>query len=141
MLRWPSLSELDAAWDVGCYLYTGHADMRKGFDALAALAREVHLQDVGSGSLFIFLSRRRDRIKILYWDQDGYAIWYKRLEAGTFRLPRRDEDRQGVSLRGSELAMLLDGVDLRSLRRSRRLKAIDAPPAAASSSPPGLSGG
>ncbi len=130
---------MDASWDVGCYLYTGPADMRKGFDALAELAREVHAREAGSGSLFVFLSRRRDRIKILYWDRDGYALWYKRLEAGTFRLPRYDPHRQGVSLRASELAMLLDGVDLRSLRRCRRFKTpgpLSPPPSPSSSTPP-----
>ena len=118
MLKPPSLSDLDHVSDVGLYLCTRNADMRKGFDALAELAREVHQRDVFSGSLFIFISRRKDRMKILYWDKDGLALWYKRLEEGTFRLPTYCD--HGVGIKASELAMLLDGVDLRSLKRTKR---------------------
>lgn len=119
MLKPPSLSDLDIVSDVGFYLCTQSTDMRKGFDALAELARQVHTRDVFCGSLFIFISRRRDRLKILYWDKDGFALWYKRLEEGTFRLPKYGG--HGVSIKASELAMLLDGVDLRSLKRTKRL--------------------
>ncbi len=118
MLKPPSLSDLDRVSDVGFYLCTQSTDMRKGFDALAELARQVHRKDVFSGSLFIFISRRKDRMKILYWDKDGLALWYKRLEEGTFRLPKYCD--HGVGIKASELAMLLDGVDLRSLKRSKR---------------------
>jgi transposase len=128
MLKPPSLSDLDNVSDVRFYLCTQSTDMRKGFDALAELARQVHGQDIFSGSLFIFISRRRDRLKILYWDKDGLALWYKRLEGGTFRLPRYCD--HGVSIKASELAMLLDGVDLRSLKRSKRLTSC-APASAA----------
>jgi transposase len=73
------------------------------------------------GHLFAFRGRRGDRLKLLYWDRDGYALWYKRLEEGTFRLPKIDDPEQrSVELRASELAMLLDGIDLRSVRRSKR---------------------
>ena len=73
-----------------------------------------------SGHLFLFRSKNGDRIKILYWDRDGYALWYKRLEQGTFKLPRIDPLRRSVELRPSELAMMLDGIDLRSIRRTPR---------------------
>jgi transposase len=107
------------------FLCTLPTDMRKSFDTLAALV-QAHLgQDVLSGDLFVFRSRRGDRIKLLYWDEDGYAIWYKRLEEGSFTLPAADGKRasvgaHGLVLRPAELAMLLDGVDLSSVRRQKR---------------------
>jgi transposase len=73
--------------------------------------------------LFLFVGRNKDRLKILYWDGDGFALWYKRLEEGTFRLPKPSVSSPGVELKASELAMLLEGIDLRSLKRSPRLKA------------------
>ena len=100
-------------------------DMRKSFDTLAALVQSHLGQDALSGDLFVFRSRRGDRIKFLYWDQDGYAIWYKRLEEGSFALPAADDKRapvgeHGLVLRPAELAMLLDGIDLGSVRRQQR---------------------
>jgi len=95
-------------------------DMRRGFDGLARLAEEACLGDPLSGHLFVFGSRRRDRVKILYWDRDGYALWYKRLEAGTFRFPVGDG--QSLSLAAEELYALLSGIDLASARRSRRYR-------------------
>jgi transposase len=94
--------------------------MRCGFDRLAELAQAVTDQNPMEGHLFLFRGRGGDRLKILYWDRDGYALWYKRLEEGTFKLPRFDEKVQGVELRASELAMLLDGIDLRSVKRVKR---------------------
>jgi len=118
----PSLGELDQGLRVRVYLCTSPTDMRKGFDTLAALVRGLLAQDPLSGHLFLFLSRDRCRLKILYWDGDGFALWYKRLEQGTFRLPRAGGDRSAVELKASELAMLLDGIDLRSVKRTKRLK-------------------
>jgi transposase len=97
--------------------------MRKGFDSLAALVRDPLKHDPFSGALFLFVGRNKDRLKILYWDGDGFALWYKRLEEGTFRLPKPSVSSPGVELKASELAMLLEGIDLRSLKRSPRLKA------------------
>src|SRR5690606_42072054 len=93
MLRLPSLGEMDRTLSVRVYLATGSTDMRKGFDSLAALVRDHLGHDPLSGSLFLFLGRRRDRLKVLYWDSDGFALWYKRLEEGTFR--RSEERRVG----------------------------------------------
>ena len=96
-------------------------DMRRGFDGLAAMASEVVGEDPLSGHLFVFRNRRRDRVKILYWDRDGYACWYKRLERGSFRFPNVVSRRsRRVEIKTSELMMLLDGVDLLSVRRERR---------------------
>jgi transposase len=69
------------------FLAASPADMRKGFDGLSLLVREVIAEDPLSGHLFVFRNRRRDRVKVLYWDRDGFALWYKRLEKGTFRFP------------------------------------------------------
>jgi len=122
MLRLPSLGELDQGLRVRVYLCTSPTDMRKGFDTLAALVRDALGCDPLSGQLFLFISRRRDRLKILTWDRDGYALWYKRLEQGTFRMPATREGTTHVELKASELAMLLDGIDLRSVKRRKRFQ-------------------
>ncbi len=120
MLKLPSLGEIDQGIRVGIYLCTAPTDMRKGFDSLAALVREALGQDPLTGHLFLFVGRSRDRLKILYWDKDGFAIWYKRLEEGTFRLPSFKKVGARVELKASELAMLLAGIDLTSIRRRKR---------------------
>lgn len=121
MLRLPSLGELDQGLAVRVYLCTSPADMRRGFDTLAAMVRDYLGYDPLSGHLFLFVGRGRDRIKILYWDRDGFALWYKRLEEGTFRLPSKNTGRS-VELKASELAMLLAGIDLTSIKRRKRFK-------------------
>jgi transposase len=95
-------------------------DMRKSFDGLSAIVAEQLRQDPLSGHLFIFTSRRRDRVKLLYFERGGLAIWYKRLEEGTFAVPRPAGDSQSVQLSSDELALLLSGVDLASVRRRKR---------------------
>ncbi len=122
MLTLPSLSELDHTLNMRVYLCTSTTDMRKGFDTLSALVRDGLGYDPLSGHLFLFVGRRRDRIKLLYWDRDGFALWYKRLEQGTFRLPVAEPDAASIELRASELAMLLEGIDLRSLKRGKRFR-------------------
>jgi len=104
---------------VRIWLCTQPTDMRKSFDTLAALVRQGLGQDPLSGSLFVFVGRRADRLKILYWDRDGYALWAKRLERGTFRLPAATD--AGVVLTGAELAMLLEGIELAGALRRKRL--------------------
>ena len=122
MLRLPSLHEIDRGMATKIYLCMAPTDMRKGFDTLAALVRDFLGRDPLSGHLFLFISRRRDRLKLLYWDADGFALWYKRLEEGTFRLPRVAGEDASVELKASELAMLLEGIDLRSVKRTKRLR-------------------
>lgn len=95
-------------------------DMRCGFDRLAERVRAVTGQDPLSGHLFVFRSRRGDRLKILTWDGDGFILWYKRLEAGVFKLPRGEGAGRALELRASELAMILDGIDVSRLERVRR---------------------
>lgn len=120
MIGLPSLWQLDASSTTRIWLATQPADMRCGFDRLAELASSITGDDPLSGHLFLFRARSGDRIKILYWDRDGYALWYKRLEEGTFKLPRVEPSQRSVQLRASELAMMLDGIDLRSVRRVKR---------------------
>jgi transposase len=128
MLMLPRLSSLDESLSVGVYLCTTPTDMRKGFDSLARLVTEHLDRDPLSGDLFLFLSRGRDRIKALLWQEDGFAIWYKRLELGTYRLPAFPAGQTGVTLKASELAMLLDGIDLKSVRRGPRYQRQPAGP-------------
>ena len=101
------------------FLFRGRADMRKGFDGLSGMVEEHFAESLFSGALFIFLNRRRDRVKILYWDSGGLALWYKRLERGTFRMPSGQEG-QAVELSSAELSMLLEGIT--PLRVDRRYK-------------------
>lgn len=107
---------------VKIFLSTHPADMRKSFDGLKHLVEEFLQDDPLSGHLFVFRNRRGDRLKILYWDRDGLAIWYKRLEAGTFRFPAATDEGTSVEVRPTDLAMLLDGVDLASVRRRARYR-------------------
>jgi len=104
------------------YFCTGATDMRKGFDGLLRLAAEQAERDVLSGGLFVFVNRRRDRVKLLWWDEDGLAIFYKRLEAGTFEAPAVDDDAQHVVLSGTQLSLLLGGIELASVRRRKRYR-------------------
>jgi len=115
----------DDAWSPRwrIWLCTGPTDMRRGFDRLAQQAEQVTGQDPLSGHLFVFRNRRGDKLKLLMWDRDGYVLIYKRLEEGQFKLPPpEDPDRQSIQLRASELAMLLDGIDLSSIKRSKRYR-------------------
>ena len=120
MLRLPSLGELDHGMAARIHLCVAPADMRRGFDTLAAMVKDFLGHDPLSGHLFLFVSRGRDRLKILQWESDGFCLWHKRLEEGTFRLPRVDADQASVELKASELAMLLEGIDLRSIKRTKR---------------------
>lgn len=105
---------------VNIFLCLAPTDMRKSFDSLSALVRENLQLDPLSGHLFVFRSKRGDRLKLLYWEETGYALWYKRLEAGTFRFPAASEEQSSAMISATDLAMLLDGVDLASVRRRKR---------------------
>lgn len=102
------------------FVAMGDTDMRKGFDGLYALVANQLKQDPLSGSLFLFVNRRRDRLKVLYWDGDGLAIWYRRLEQGTFQFPQSSSDATCVEIRSDEFTMLLRGIDLKSVKRRKR---------------------
>ena len=94
--------------------------MRCGFDRLAERVQTIIGQSPLSGYLFVFRSRGGSRLKILVWDRDGFLLWYKRLETGVFKLPRLTPGTRSVELRASELAMLLEGIDLSKLKRTPR---------------------
>lgn len=104
------------------FVCTEPADMRRGFDGLCGMARDIMQQDPLSGYLFLFRNRNRDRLKILYWDRDGLAIWCKRLERGTWQFPTDVQKPDGTcaEITSQELSLLLEGIDLRSVERRRR---------------------
>lgn len=106
--------------NVRIYLHAQPTDMRKSFDGLSGLVRSVFQADPLDGSLFLFVNRRRDRIKMLWWDRDGLALYYKRLEAGTFEILQPADDAATVEIDATQLAMLLGGVTLASAQRRKR---------------------
>jgi transposase len=116
----PSLRTLDGAQAVRIWLATEATDMRCGFDRLAERVKTVIGEDPLSGHWFVFRSRRGDRLKILHWDRDGFLLWYKRLESGVFKLPRAKAGARSLEMRASELAMVLDGIDVSKLKRVPR---------------------
>jgi transposase len=128
MINLPSLAQLDRATTTRIWLCLGPTDMRRGFDRLAEQAQQVTRQDPQSGHLFVFRSRGGDRLKALYWERDGFVLWYKRLEEGTFKLPKLAAAQVAVELKASELAMLLDGIDLASVKRVKRYRRPDPNP-------------
>lgn len=104
---------------VRIYLCLAPADMRRSFDGLARMTEEILEADPFSGHLFVFRNRRGDRLKILYWDRSGLALWAKRLEEGVFVFPSANDSRR-VLITPGELSMILDGVDLATARRGKR---------------------
>jgi len=103
---------------VRIFLATEPTDMRKGFDGLCGVVRRLGL-DVFSGHLFVFVSRRGDRVKVLAWERGGFVLWYKRLERGRFRLPRLAAGQTTVALDAAQLGMLVEGIDYGRVRRPR----------------------
>ncbi len=101
------------------YLYQGAVDMRKGFNGLSGLAESAFPQQLLTGSLFVFVNRRRNLLKVLYWDEDGLALWYKKLERGTFKISK---DRK-LKLSRREFSMLLEGVEPRRMNSRFTLNA------------------
>ena len=105
---------------VRVYLCLSPCDMRRGFDGLHALVRD-HLQlDPFTGHLYLFANKRRDRLKILYWNRDGFAIWAKRLEAGTYAIPSGEPGSRRIEITPEELSALLSGIDLSTATRRKR---------------------
>lgn len=98
------------------FIYRQQADMRKGFDSLSGLVRDGLGKDPLSGDVFIFFNRRRTQVKLLLWERDGYSIYYKRLERGSYELPLHDTPE----LRADDLLLILQGISLKSVRRRKR---------------------
>ena len=101
------------------FLYSHPTDMRKSFCGLAGIVRNELGREPGDGSLFLFINRNKDKLKALYWDRDGLAVWYKRLESGTFERIRRN-GKDSVKIDAAELAMLLGGISIENARRRKR---------------------
>lgn len=104
---------------VKIYIATNALDMRKSLDGMSAIVSQMLKKDVFSGHLFVFCNKRGDKIKIFYWDRNGYCCWYKRLEQGVFRLPRITGSTCCVS--ASELGLILEGIELHNRQRLRAL--------------------
>jgi transposase len=104
---------------VRVYLAAEPVDLRRGHDGLVAIVRSVWRLNPFDGHLFVFLGRRLDRVKILVWDRNGFVLYYKRLSQGHFRMPKVPADAERVELDATTLAMLLDGIDTRYVRRPK----------------------
>ena len=96
--------------------------MRKSFDGLAQLAPDFLQRNPLDGPLFVFVNKRRDRLKLLYWDQHGYVIWYKRLEAGTFPVPAAAGNEPSLQLSPAQLALLLEGLEVKTVKQHKRYR-------------------
>jgi len=107
---------------VRVYLATSPCDMRRSFDGLQALVHAVLQLDAFAGHLFVFGNKRRDRVKILYWDRDGFAVWAKRLEQGTYAMPFSEAGEVRQEITAQELGALLSGIDLSQAQRRKRYR-------------------
>jgi transposase len=113
------------------YLASAPVDLRRGHDGLGALVRSVLAGDPYSGHLFVFVGRRGDRVKVLYWDRGGFVVHYKRLAKGRFLVPRSEAGTTHQMIDGVELGMLLGGFDLRATRRAEAWERSPKRPSAA----------
>lgn len=104
----------------GYYLHAAGVDMRKGFDSLSGVVQRDFKQEPVSGDVFIFINHHRNRIKLLHWQGDGFAIFYKRLESGTYEIPATDEQQNSIVLTAHQLQFILDGIVLSSIKKRRR---------------------
>lgn len=104
---------------VQIWLASEPVDLRKGFEGLGAIVRGHWRKDLYGGHLFVFVGKRLDRCKILFWDRGGLTIYYKRLEKGRFRLPRRRQGSSHILMDATELTLLLDGIEFGRVHRAR----------------------
>ncbi len=119
---------LSSALGTRIFICTSDIDMRQSFDALSGIVGSAMNLDPQSGYLFVFRNKRGDRIKVLYWDNDGFAMWYKMLPKGTFEFPDLENfSSAGVEIEASTLRMILDGIDLSSIRRRQRFRRPSTP--------------
>jgi transposase len=108
--------------NVTVLLHREPVDIRRSFDGLVGIVRSVLRADPLTPTFFVFFNRDRNKLKILYWDNDGFAIWYKRLEKGTFCLTLPVTGESSVSLTRAQLAMLLEGIDFHNVKKRKRFK-------------------
>lgn len=109
------------------YLYTHPTDMRKSFNGLFGIVTAALKADPLSGDVYVFINKRKDRIKLLFWDNGGFWIFYKRLEKGTFQYPVSDPASESLAISYDELVMILEGIDLHSIKRRPRYHKVAAP--------------
>lgn len=102
------------------YLYMRDVDMRRSYDGLMVIVQAEFARDIRLGDYFMFVNKRRDRIKIMWWDRDGLAIFMKRLEAGTVQKPIITSDAKSLVIDQAQLAMLLTGIDVSNIKRRKR---------------------
>jgi len=100
------------------FLYRGATDMRKSFDSLCGLVANELQKPLTTGDVFMFINKPRNSIKLLVWDRNGFVIYYKRLEEGTFEVPGTDE--KSINIKWEELVMMLEGIALKSVKRRKR---------------------
>ena len=106
------------------FFYRGEADMRMSFDGLSGLAVQEMKRDPLSGEVFIFVSKRRDRVKLLHWEEGGFVLYYKRLERGTIELPVFDPSTSSYRIKWSALMMMIEGISMKDIKLRKRY--IDA---------------
>lgn len=102
------------------YLYSGNADMRKGFDSLSGMVSAQMHGDILSGAVFIFINKKRNQVKLLLWEGDGLALYHKRLEKGTYELPLLKAETSTLSVSSEQLLWILQGVSLKSIHKRKR---------------------
>ena len=107
---------------VRIFLFSGPVDMRRGVDGLGAMIGAAH--DLFESDLFVFISRRRDRCKILFWDRGGFVLYYKRLERGRFQLPNVRTSDAEVEMTSAELTMLLEGLDFSRVKKPKHWRPL-----------------
>jgi len=110
---------------VRIYFATGLVDMRNGIDGLRGMVEQVLRKDPYEGHLFVFVGKSKDKVKVLFWDGNGFVLYLKRLERGRFQLPVIDEKRRKVDMQSEDLQMLLKGIDLNARRLGRWSPSID----------------
>lgn len=106
------------------YLYRSATDMRKGFDSLCGIVTSGLQMDVLSGSVFIFINKKRNQLKLLLWEGDGFAVYYKRLEKGTFEIPDTNEESSSIAVSAQQLQFILQGVSLQKVHLRKRYKRV-----------------
>ena len=104
------------------YVYRHATDMRKGFDSLSGMVNNEFLISPISGDVFIFFNHRRNRIKVLHWQGDGFAIFYKRLETGTYEIPLKNTTKNNVEIEAQTLQLILEGITLSSVKKRQRFQ-------------------